>query len=216
MSEKKDRKIKEEKNRKAGTGAADSVDTDAAASSADGDSGQSRDAAGESTGGAGSGGGDEGASGDGNGAGSSAGTAAAGEDANVKYMRLAADFQNYKKRTEKERFERYTEGKKDFAADLLPVLDNFERAIGQDAVEGTDVKFLEGMEMIYNQLIDVLAKNGIDEIPALGEEFDPNLHHAVQQIASEEYESGKVASVLQKGYKLGEKIIRPAMVIVAS
>ncbi|MDR0817377.1 MAG: nucleotide exchange factor GrpE [Clostridiales Family XIII bacterium] len=141
---------------------------------------------------------------------------AAGEDVNIRYMRLAADFQNYKKRTEKERFTRYSEGKRDFAADLLPVLDNFERATSQDAAEGADAKFIEGMEMIYNQLIEVLAKNGIDEIASLGEEFDPNLHHAVQQIPSEEYESGEVASVLQKGYRSGEKIIRPSMVIVAS
>lgn len=143
-------------------------------------------------------------------------SAAVNEDANTKYMRLAADFQNYKKRTEKERFTRYSEGKNDFTTDLLPVLDNFERATSQDSVEGVDASFLEGMEMIYNQLIAVLAKNGIEEIAALGEEFDPNLHHAVQQLPSEEYESGKIASVLQKGYKSGDKIIRPSMVIVAS
>jgi molecular chaperone GrpE len=153
--------------------------------------------------------------------GSADGTDAAGqpdESADMKYMRLAADFQNFRKRTERERFERYSEGKKDFAADLLPVLDNFERAIGQDAAVSADSEagqFLEGMKLIYEQLAGVLAKNGVEEIPSLGEDFDPNLHHAVQQMPSEEHGSGKVMQVLQKGYRMGDKVVRPAMVVVA-
>jgi molecular chaperone GrpE len=137
------------------------------------------------------------------------------ESESTKYLRLAADFQNYKKRTEKERFERYSEGKKDFAADLLPVFDNFERAIAQDLAANADAKFLEGMEMILTQFQDVLSKAGIKEIPATGEAFDPNVHNAVMVEASDQYESGKVTEVLQKGYQLGEKVIRPAMVKVA-
>jgi molecular chaperone GrpE len=135
------------------------------------------------------------------------------EDSDAKYMRLAADFQNYKKRTEKERFERYTEGKKDLAADLLPVLDNFERAVSDETQQDSAVA--EGLEMILRQLRDVLAKNGVTEIEALGADFDPNLHHAVVMEDSKEYESGKVCDVLQKGYTVGEKIVRPAMVKVA-
>jgi len=137
------------------------------------------------------------------------------ESADVKYMRLAADFQNYKKRTEKERFERYTEGKKDFASDLLAVLDNFDRAISKEAAEKTDPLFFEGMEMVLKQFQDVLAKNSVKEIEALGADFDPNMHHAVIMEPSHDFESGKVSDVLQKGYALGEKIIRPAMVKVA-
>ena len=141
-----------------------------------------------------------------------------GEAANVKYLRLAADFQNYKKRTERERFERYTDGKKDFAAAMLPIIDNFERALAQDAAEiedEHDKMFVEGMDMIFKQFIDALAANGVTEIEALGEDFDPNVHHAVVMEPSDKYESQKVSEVLQKGFKLGEKIIRPSMVKVA-
>jgi molecular chaperone GrpE len=140
------------------------------------------------------------------------------EDAQTKYLRLFADFQNFKKRTEKERFERYSEGKKDFAADLLPVIDNFERALGEDAKAANDehdAKVLEGMQLIFKQLLDVLTKNGVEEIPALGEDFDPNVHHAVIMEPSAEYASQKVSEVLQNGYRQGEKVIRPAMVKVA-
>ena len=137
------------------------------------------------------------------------------ESADVKFMRLAADFQNYKQRTERERFERYSEGKRDFAADMLAVLDNFDRALAEEVPRMTDPLFYEGMEMIRTQLSDVLVKNGIKEIEALGQPFDPNLHHAVIMEPSSDYEAGKVSEVLQKGYALGEKVIRPAMVKVA-
>ena len=140
------------------------------------------------------------------------------DDGEAKYLRLAADFQNYKRRMEKERFERYSEGKKDFAADLLPVLDNFDRALQHEAAgdEASELEsFVEGMEMILKQLLGALEKNGVSEITALGEDFDPNFHHAVAMEASEEYGSQKVSSVLQKGYKAGDKVIRPAMVKVA-
>ena len=136
-------------------------------------------------------------------------------DLENKYLRMAADFQNYKKRNERERFERYSDGKRDFAADLLPVLDNFERAISQDMAKGADESFVAGMKMIYEQLAGALEKNGISEIPAIGEDFDPNLHHAVQQMESEAVESGKISEVLQKGYCSGDKVIRPSMVVVA-
>ena len=145
------------------------------------------------------------------------------ESADTKYLRLAADFQNYKKRVEKERFERYSDGKKDFAGDLLPVIDNFDRALGHDSTgepsKGASAAeaeaFTEGMEMILKQLLDALSKNGVNEIEALGEDFDPNVHHAVVMEPSKEYESQKVSEVLQKGYRMGEKVIRPAMVKVA-
>ncbi|MDR0357826.1 MAG: nucleotide exchange factor GrpE [Clostridiales Family XIII bacterium] len=137
------------------------------------------------------------------------------EGSDLRYMRLAADFQNYKKRTEKEKSDIYVYANAKFAGDLLEVLDNFERAVAQDAAEGADAKFLEGMDMIRAQLINVLKKNDVEEIAAAGEVFDPNVHHAVVMEASDAYESGRVSDVLQKGYKLKDRVIRPAMVKVA-
>ncbi|MDR1028335.1 MAG: nucleotide exchange factor GrpE [Clostridiales Family XIII bacterium] len=137
------------------------------------------------------------------------------EGADPRYMRLAADFQNYKKRTEKEKSDIYAFANAKFATDLLEVLDNFDRAVDRDASEGADAKFLAGMDMIRAQLSNVLKKNDVEEITAEGEVFDPNVHHAVMMEASDEYESGRVTSVLQKGYRLKDRVLRPAMVKVA-
>lgn len=134
------------------------------------------------------------------------------EEGNAKYLRLMADFQNYKKRVEKEKKDLYAYANENIMGELIAVLDNFERALEQDAVDG----FKEGMEMIFKQLGDVLAKSGLAEITALGEEFDPNVHNAVMTEETEEYESGKVSGVMQKGYTLNGKVIRPAMVKVAN
>ena len=142
----------------------------------------------------------------------------AAEDANTKYLRLAADFQNYKRRMEKERYERYSDGKKDFAADLLPILDNFDRALSQGeelAVDEHDRAILEGMAMILKQFKDALGKNGVFEIDALGADFDPMFHHAVVMEKSNKYESQKISEVLLKGYRIGDKVIRHSMVRVA-
>ena len=141
-----------------------------------------------------------------------------GESGDVKYLRLAADFQNYKRRMEKERFERYSEGKKDFAMDLLPILDNFDRAVARDEGQAKDDPgdaVIEGMSMILKQFQEALEKNGVYEIEALGADFDPNLHHAVVMEPSDKYESQKVSEVMLKGYRMGEKVIRPTMVKVA-
>lgn len=135
------------------------------------------------------------------------------EDESSRYMRLMADFQNYKKRVEKEKSDIYSYANEKLATELLAVLDNFERALDHD---GEDKSFKEGMEMIFKQLFDVLEKSGLKEIPALGEEFDPNFHNAVMTEETEEYESGKVSGVMQKGYTLNGKVIRPSMVRVAS
>lgn len=133
------------------------------------------------------------------------------EDGNTKYLRLMADFQNYKKRVEKEKTDLYSYANEKLVTELLDVLDNFERALGhEDEGDG----FKEGMEMIFKQLSDVLEKSGLAEIPALGEDFDPNYHNAVMTEETEEYESGKVSGVLQKGYTLNGKVIRPSMVKV--
>lgn len=135
------------------------------------------------------------------------------EDESTRYMRLMADFQNYKKRVEKEKSDIYSYANEKLVTELLNVLDNFERALEH---EGEDKSFHEGMQMIFKQLFDVLEKSGLKEIPALGEEFDPNFHNAVMNEDTEEYESGTVSGVMQKGYTLNGKVIRPSMVKVAS
>ena len=135
------------------------------------------------------------------------------EDGDAKYLRLMADFQNYKKRVEKEKKDLYSYANEKLVTELLAVLDNFERALAhEDSGDG----FKEGMEMIFKQLMDVLEKSGLAEIAALGEDFDPNFHNAVMTEETEEYESGKVSGVMQKGYTLNGKVIRPSMVKVVS
>lgn len=133
----------------------------------------------------------------------------------TKYLRMTADFQNYKRRVEKEKSEIYKNANEQFARDLLGVVDNFERAIEQDRSDEADEQFLKGMGMILTQLQDVLKKNDVEEIDALGLEFDPNCHHAVAMEASDKYKKDCVTYVMQKGYKLKDKVIRPAMVKVA-
>ena len=134
------------------------------------------------------------------------------EESDARYLRLMADFQNYKKRVEKEKKDLYSYANEKIIIELLSVLDNFERALEQET-EGDGFK--EGMEMIFKQLGDVLEKSGLAEIAALGEYFDPNFHNAVMTEDTEEYESGKVSGVMQKGYTLNGKVIRPSMVKVA-
>lgn len=135
------------------------------------------------------------------------------EALNVKYMRLMADFQNFKRRTEKEKSDIYAFANEKIISELLNVIDNFERALLHGA-EGDS--FAEGMNMIFKQLQGVLEKAGVKEIEALGLDFDPNFHNAVMTEDSTEYESGKVTEVLQKGYTLNSKVIRPSMVKVAN
>ena len=135
------------------------------------------------------------------------------EALNTKYLRLMADFQNYKRRTEKEKNDIYAFANEKIVSELLNVIDNFERAL--DAGDSGD-SFVEGMNLIFKQLQGVLEKAGVVEIEALGQDFDPNFHHAVLTEDSAEYESGKVTGVLQKGYLLNNKVIRPSMVKVAN
>jgi molecular chaperone GrpE len=134
------------------------------------------------------------------------------EELNVRYLRLAADFQNYKRRVEKEKNDIYAYANEKIVVELLNVIDNFERALDHSN-EGES--FAEGMSMIFKQLKGVLEKSGVEEIQATGESFDPNFHHAVLTENSEEHEAGTVIQVLQKGYLLNKKVIRPAMVKVA-
>lgn len=138
------------------------------------------------------------------------------EDANTRYMRLMADFQNYKKRVEKEKNDIYSFANEKIVTELLDVMDNFERALGADIDESENEGFVKGMNMIFKQLKAVLEKSGVKEIEALGFDFDPNFHNAVMTEDSAEYDSGKVTAVLQKGYMLNNKVVRPSMVKVAN
>ena len=128
-----------------------------------------------------------------------------------KYTRLMADFQNFRKRTDKEKADVYSFANEKIMTDLLAVLDNFERALDSEC---KDEAYAEGMKMIFKQLTDILTASGLEEIDAVGQDFDPNFHHAVLTDNNEDFDSGKVTEVLQKGYKLNGKVIRPSMVKV--
>lgn len=130
-----------------------------------------------------------------------------------KYLRLCAEYDNYRKRTAKEKESLWTDIKADTAAAFLPVYDNLERALKQESADGA---FKKGVEMTMNQLKEVLAKLGVTEIPALGLTFDPNLHNAVMHIEDEALGENTIAEVFQTGFQCGEKVIRFAMVKVAN
>lgn len=129
---------------------------------------------------------------------------------NDRLLRMQADFLNYKSRTEKEKVSTYSSAVSDLILDLLPVVDNLERAIATDKTE-TD-SFKEGVVMVYNQLMGILDKKGLKEVEALHKPFDHNVHYGVAFEACDEYEDGTVIDVLQKGYTVNDKCIRPAMV----
>ena len=130
-----------------------------------------------------------------------------------KYLRLAAEYDNYRRRTAKEKESIWADVKAETAAAFLPVYDNLERALKQ---ESSDEAFKKGVEMTMNQLKEVLSKLGITEIDALGKPFDPNLHNAVMHVEDESLGENTVAEVFQAGFTLGEKVIRFAMVKVAN
>lgn len=133
------------------------------------------------------------------------------EDLNNKLLRLQADFINYKNRVEREKENIYSYALEDIMSQLLPVLDNFERALNNMEEANS---YYEGVKMIYDQMVDVLSKNGLKEIDCLNKPFDPNFHHAVMSEESDK-EEGTILEVLQKGYMLKDKVIRPSMVKVA-
>ncbi|HLS20952.1 MAG TPA: nucleotide exchange factor GrpE [Bacillota bacterium] len=130
-----------------------------------------------------------------------------------RMVRIQAEYENYKRRSLKERSEERKYKAQDLANELLPVLDNFERALQVETNEGNK-QLYEGISMVYNQFKEALATQGIEEIVAEGEPFDPNLHHAVMQVEDESKESNIVVEELQKGYKLNDRVIRPTMVKV--
>ena len=134
-------------------------------------------------------------------------------EANDRYLRLAAEYDNFRRRTQKEKDNRYNDGKTDTLIKFLPVYDNLARALGTPT---EDEAYRKGVEMIMTQFNTTMEKLGVEEIPALGEKFDPEIHNAVMHIDDESFGENEVAEVFQKGFKLGEKVIRFAMVKVAN
>ena len=135
------------------------------------------------------------------------------KEMNEKFLRLQAEFQNFKKRTEKEKVDLYKYANEKVFADLLPLMDNIERALASTE-NGTD-GIVEGLKMIKKSFDDTFDKNGLKAIEAMGAEFDPELHHAVMSDDSEDHISEHVIDEFQKGYTLNGKVIRHSMVKVA-
>lgn len=136
------------------------------------------------------------------------------EELEDKVKRQLAEFENFRNRSEKEKTAMYEVGAKSVIEKLLPVIDNFERGFLTVPEEEKDSPFVDGMNKIYKQLITELESIGVKPIEAVGLEFDPNLHNAVMQVESEEYESGVVAQELQKGYTYRDTVVRHSMVAV--
>lgn len=131
-----------------------------------------------------------------------------------KWLRQLAEFENFRKRTNAEKMGMYNNGVRDTIEKILPVLDNFERAVNMS--EDKESSTYKGIEMILKQFIEVLQNMGVEEIPAEGEPFDPNVHAAVMHIDDESCDDNVIVEVFQKGYKHGDKVIRPSMVKVAN
>ncbi len=129
------------------------------------------------------------------------------------YLRLAAEYDNYRKRTLKEKEASYTNGKADAVAKLLPVYDNLERALNQPT---QDEAYKKGVELTMQELVKIFAGLGVEVFGNPGDAFDPNLHNAVMHTESEEFPDNTITQVFQKGFKLGDKIVRFAMVQVAN
>ena len=137
------------------------------------------------------------------------------EELKDKVIRQMAEFDNYRKRTEREKAQNYDIGASDFITKILPIVDNFERGMDALSEEEKETSYVQGFIMIYKQLKKVLDETGVVEIEALGKEFDPLFHNAVMQQPSDEYESGVIMQVYRKGYMYKDKVLRHSMVIVA-
>ena len=136
------------------------------------------------------------------------------EELEDRVKRQMAEFDNFRKRTEKEKSQMFEIGVKSVIEKILPVVDNFERGLQTAAPEGEAAAFMEGMNMVYKQLMTELEGIGVKAIEAIGTEFNPEFHNAVMQVESEEYESGIVAQELQKGYMYHDTVVRHSMVAV--
>ena len=138
------------------------------------------------------------------------------EDLGDRLKRQMAEFDNFRKRTEKEKSQMFDMGAKTIIEKILPVVDNFERGLAAVPEEQKEDAFVTGMDKVYKQMMTELDAIGVKPIEALGKEFDPDLHNAVMQVESEEYEPGVVAQELQKGYTYKDSVVRHSMVAVVS
>ena len=129
------------------------------------------------------------------------------------HLRVAAEFDNFRKRTIKEKEASYGNGKADAVAKMLPVYDNLERALNQ---ETSDAAYKKGVEMTMNELVKIFTSLGVEIFGSVGDEFDPNLHNAVMHIDDESMEENTISQVFQKGFRMGDKVVRFAMVQVAN
>ena len=134
---------------------------------------------------------------------------------NDRYLRLQAEYSNYRRRTTEEKANIYKLANERLIQEILPVLDNFERALTLMEEDEGAKPYLEGVELIQKTLSQVLEKEGLSQIEAYGKEFDPNFHHAVLMEERDDLEAGVILEELEKGYTLKEKVIRPTMVIVS-
>lgn len=138
------------------------------------------------------------------------------EELTDQVKRQMAEFDNFRKRTEKEKAQMYEIGAKSMIEKVLPIVDNFERGLAAVPEENKEDAFVDGMNKIYKQLMTMLEESDVKPIEAVGKEFDPNLHNAVMQTESEEYESGIIAQELQRGYTYRDSVVRHSMVAVVS
>jgi molecular chaperone GrpE len=129
-------------------------------------------------------------------------------------MRLKAEFDNYRKRTERDRQAVVTAAQSEVVRGLLPVMDNLERAVAALGDRGDEI--FAGLEMVRGQLAGLLAAHGVEEIDATGHPFDPNVHEAVAQVPSAEHPDGAVVQVIEKGYRISDQVLRPSRVVVAA
>ena len=129
------------------------------------------------------------------------------------HLRCAAEYDNFRKRTVKEKEASYGNGKADAVAKMLPIYDNLERALNQ---ETSDAAYKKGVEMTMNELVKIFTGLGVEVFGNVGDQFDPNLHNAVMHIENEELEENSISAVFQKGFRIGDKVVRFAMVQVAN
>ena len=136
------------------------------------------------------------------------------DEKNEQFLRLCAEYDNFRKRSQKEKQDIYSSSQADVIKELLPVLDNFDRAANNKDANAEDYK--KGIDLIFNQFGEVLKKLGVESYGERGDEFDPNIHNAVMTVEDEELGENVIASVFSKGYKLGDRIVREAVVQVAN
>ena len=137
------------------------------------------------------------------------------DELNGKYLRLAAEFDNYKKRTERDVARRMQFASEELVRDILPILDDLERAMDSTKEESSFEKLRDGVELVYNNFVNILKRRGVQPIESVGESFDPEYHEAMMVQDTEKYDSDIVIQEFEKGYKIGDSVLRHAKVVVS-